>query len=180
MLGERKNFTQNILREKDENEFMFRFANDYVTIVSCGLLLILLVFDYLRDGNVIEPKLQFATSVIQDLEETYASISKPSFVLHRELAENEETKMKAIWLSSETATYKELGYASYISDGDSEKLQKELATLQSSPCDSKILLFYHHQNNGFGAEFHWLQVALTIAYMTNRRLVVAGFNFITV
>jgi hypothetical protein len=152
-----------------------RLTNNYVTFVSSVLLVFLLVFDYLREGYVLVPNLQISTQLVQDLEKSDRSLSETLSAKNRGLADQEESKYKSLWLSPEGFnSFNELSYGIYTQDELSIRLQNELHNLMSIPYDSsKVLLYYHHLNNGFGAEFHWLQVALTVAFMTNRRLVIA-------
>jgi hypothetical protein len=63
----------------------------------------------------------------------------------------------------------------YTASPEDEALQNQLNSLQFNgdvPCDAqRILLFSLHSDCGFGAELHWLSVAMMAAIETNRTLV---------
>jgi hypothetical protein len=65
---------------------------------------------------------------------------------------------------------------SYHSSPEDEELQSHIRALQHNaavPCDAqRVLLFALHSDCGFGAELHWLSVALMAAIETNRTLVI--------
>jgi hypothetical protein len=92
------------------------------------------------------------------------SIKEPTFFA----IEEEEQRYKKIFEDQQQIALNSLGYALYSEDEQSRQLQADLDKLQKFDKEEcsyrKLLVYYHNNDNGFGSEFHWIQLALTAAY----------------